>query len=399
MSTPPPPGTLKELRRAARERAKAEAHEWAVMVAFRDNALARLRRDATPMRQLVERQAISLQIARETLMSEAQVLSRLACADRTIEHAPRTWEAFGRGWVDAARVQVIARALEKLERDDSRQRFDVEALAYARTHTVAELRRWAERFVARVEADLWAARAEAERAKRFVRVEHLDDGMALLQAYLPSHHAAAIEDRLNSLAKAHRCDVVDEDGSPITVKRTLAELRADVLTHLLTSAPVDHVPGTPGLRCDIAVTIDAGVLTGAVSGPTQSADGSWQVPTDWVLGSAWAGEAFWHRLLTDPITRNTLAHDYRGYSPPELLRQAIQFRDQVCATPGCLVPADRCELDHRIPWPRGRTRGDNLDPRCKRDHARKGHGVALELLTASPPLREHVLNIEFMHAA
>ena len=367
--------TLRDLRRVTRERAKAEAAEWAAMVGYRDGALTRLRRDATPMRQMLERSAVALQIASETGLSEGQVVHRLAAADRVIEHAPKVWTAFGRGHLDAGRVREISLTIEKLERDGSRQRLDDEAVPYARTHTVAELRRWLRRFVARVEADLANERAETERAKRHVQVEHTDDGMAWLQAYLPSHQAAAIENRLERLAKAHQSSD-KADG----IKRSHAQRRADLLTHLLTSAPADHLPGTPGLRCDIAVTIDASVLTGAVEGPVEAADGSWQVPADWLLESAFAGEAFWHRMLLDPITADVLAHEYKGYSPPDILRRALKFRSGVCATPGCLVPADRCELDHHVPWPEGPTRGSNLRWRCKPHHAYKGHDITPELL-------------------
>ncbi|GAA1746190.1 HNH endonuclease signature motif containing protein [Aeromicrobium alkaliterrae] len=369
-----------DLRRATRERARAEAAEWVATVAFRDGAMKRLSPDVTPLRRLTEQSAIPLQIAAETGQSEGQVVNRLACADRAIEHLPQVWGAFGKGDVDAAQVQAISLAVGKLERDDSRQRLDDEALAYARTHTLAELRRWLKRFIARVEADLFAERAEAERAKRHVHIEHLDDGMALLQAYLPSHHAAAIGARLERLAKQ---PATDDEGQPD--RRTRVQRQADLLTHLLTSASADHVPGTPGLRCDIAVTIDAAVLTGAVVGQASAADGSWHVPATWILDSALVGEAFWHRLLVDPITDNTLAHDYRGYSPPDVLRRAVQFRDQVCVTPGCLVPADRCELDHDIPWPAGHTHGTNLRCRCKRHHNIKGHGVVPHLVDPPPP--------------
>ena len=318
--------TLRDLRRVTRERAKAEAAEWAAMVGYRDGALTRLRRDATPMRQMLERSAVALQIASETGLSEGQVVHRLAAADRVIEHAPKVWTAFGRGHLDAGRVREISLTIEKLERDDSRQRLDDEAVPYARTHTVAELRRWLRRFVARVEADLANERAETERAKRHVRVEHIDDGMAWLQAYLPSHQAATIENRLERLAKAHQSSD-KADG----IKRSHAQRRADLLTHLLTSAPADHLPGTPGLRCDIAVTIDASVLTGAVEGPVEAADGSWQVPADWLLESAFAGEAFWHRMLLDPITANVLAHEFAGYRAAAPVRSSGRAKPARCA--------------------------------------------------------------------
>ncbi len=379
--------TVSDLRRVARERARAEATEWSTMVRFRDGAVAQLSADASPMRRLLERSAVALEIAHATGLSEGQVGGRLAAADRLVEHAPRVWRAFGRGDLDAARAREISLTVDKLERDESRQRLDDEVLPYATAHTVAELRRWLRRFVARVEADLVTERANAEREKRHVQIEHTDDGMAWLHAYLPSHQAAAIENRLERTAKALRA-ATDDD------RRTQAQRRADLLAHLLTSATTDEIPPMAALRCDIAVTMSASVLTGAVSGPVEAADGSWQVPTDWLLDSAFAGEAFWHRILVDPITHDVLAHEYIGYSPPDILARAIRFRSGVCVTPGCLVPADTCELDHQIPWPEGPTRGSNLSPRCKRHHAYKGHGIVPHLLDAPAPVGCHHFAIE-----
>ena len=70
---------------------------------------------------------------------------------------------------------VIADAIDKLKREDSIVRLDQRVVAYGETHTLTELRRWLKRYVARVEADLQAERADDERAKRGVHVEHGDD--------------------------------------------------------------------------------------------------------------------------------------------------------------------------------------------------------------------------------
>lgn len=37
-------------------------------------------------------------------------------------------------------------------------------------------------------------------------------------------------------------------------------------------------------------------------------------------------------------------------------------------TVGASVSADRCDLNHRIPWPVGATDVWSLDPACRRDH-------------------------------
>ena len=39
----------------------------------------------------------------------------------------------------------------------------------------------------------------------------------------------------------------------------------------------------------------------------------------------------------------------------------VKAVDGVCRGPGCQVPADRCDVDHLVPWPAGRTHVSNLD--------------------------------------
>ncbi len=363
--------SLIDLAGFAQDRAAAEAAEYVAMIQYHEAESARIATsDATSMRQLVERSMIPLQIGQAMGLSEGQVVQRLATIDRILEHAPRVWLAFHGGTIDATRVREVSLAIDKLERDESRAELDDKVVAYARTHTTAELRQWLRRFVVRVEADLATERAEAERTKRHVHIEHVDDGMAWLNAYLPSHQAAAIATRLRRDAKAL---TQVEDGADDD--RTLEQRKADVFVDHLLNAPASD--GTvSGMKLDIAVLVDADAVTGRHDSHAEAAAGSWSVPAGWLLESALAGDSFWHRLLVDPATGDTLSHTYAGYATPDTLRRAITFRDGVCASPGCLTPAAECDMDHRTPWPEGPTTGSNLDPRCRRHHGIKGHGFS-----------------------
>ncbi|MEG9225754.1 DUF222 domain-containing protein [Aeromicrobium sp. Sec7.5] len=316
--------TVEDLVEASAARARAEAVEWAAMIGFRDAELARIVRVERPMQRLVETAGIAKEIALAMGLSEGQVIQRLASAERLTEHAPLTWMSFISGGIDAARAKEISLALGRLERADSKTRLDETVVPYAETHTVAEVRGWLKRFVTRVEADLAVERANAEREKRHVEVTHLDDGMAWLSAYLPSHHAAAVEARLRREAKA--LGAGDD--------RSKAQREADALVDLVVSGTADTTSTEPGIRSDIAVTIDAKVLTSLTAGHAASADGSWSVPAEWVLESALAGEAFWHRLLVDPIIGDTLAHQYVGRFAPTSLRGPLPSVTARAAAPG-----------------------------------------------------------------
>ncbi|MGJ9412442.1 DUF222 domain-containing protein [Aeromicrobium sp. CF4.19] len=327
------------LTELGRMRAQVEATEWQAMLAFREAEMVRIDALESPLRRLAERAGISLEIAQALSLSEAQVHARLAVADRVRERAPHAWLAFQAGRIDAARVREISSALDRLERAESWMRLDQSVIAYASSHTVTELRAWLKRFILRVEEDLQREGAEKAREDRHVEVVHVEDSMAWINAYLPSHVAAAIERRLVREAKALGSD------DPRTKPQRMADLLASWTT---TSESTETT-----LVSDIAVTIEADVLTGPKDGFAASSDGSWAVPASWILDEALTGTAFWHRILINPISEDILAHQYIGRFAPELLTKAIQFRDGVCRAPGCRVPAERCDLDHREPWPSG----------------------------------------------
>jgi hypothetical protein len=347
----------------AREQSRAEARAVNAMLEFRDRELERIEAEVeSPMKRFNERSAIALAIGEAMGFSEGQVQYRLSFADTVRDQSPTTWEAFGDGRVDLARVREIGHTISQLKRAESVHRLDRLVVAYAETHTVAELRAWLKRFVRRVEADLAVERAEDERTKRYVSFRHDDDSMGWLTARLPSHELAAIEDRVHKAARRP----ADPDD-----QRTVAQREADLLVAWCTGSDSAETV----IDANIAVTVDADVLAGANPGFAESADGRWAVPARWVADVTASGSTFWHRIVVDPINDDILAHDYIGRFAPDVLNIALRFLYGTCQGPGCMVPASRCDIDHRVPFPHGPTRGDNLGPLCRRHHTYKGHGI------------------------
>ncbi len=359
---------------AASQRAlhAAEADRVVRILRYRDAEATRIAALDPPMLRRVETSAVPLEIGHTIGWSDAQVQSLLHAADTVRDHAPTVWAAFLAGRFGEATMRAIARTISRLERPESIERLDAQASQYVPGRTLKEVQGWLRRFVSRVEADLAVERAQAENDKRYVDVAHGDDGMSELVAYLPSHQAAAIMARLRRDARQ-----LKHDGDP----RTQTQLQADLLTDWALTRPTSEsatseTTTTPsGLVIDVAVLMSESDLTAETTGMAESSDGSWQVPVDWILQAGAEGHTFWHRLFTDPRKPNTFEHDYAGYAPPDSLRRAIVLRDGVCATPGCLVPAEHCDLDHHVPWPAGRTNGENLRPRSRRHHALKSHGA------------------------
>lgn len=330
--------------------------------------------DASALERLIQTSALPNELGSELTWSVRQVQYRAAQARRLRDHAPIVWEAFAEGRVDEAKAREISYAVEKLERPASIARLDRQVVAYAESHTVAELRRWLKVFIARVEADLANERAERDRNDRGVDVGHGDDGMSWVTAFVPSFVAAAIDKRLTKEARALGAD------DP----RTLQQRRADLFAAWLTT----NENGQAALNADIAVTMTGSTLAGADQYPAVSADGTWIVPAQWILDLAkHAGNnLFWHRMILDPVTDNILAHEYKGRFAPALVAKAIAFRDGVCQAKGCTRPAHACDLDHRIAYDDGGpTAGWNLGPYCRTHHIQKGFGLIDVGPTAKSP--------------
>jgi len=62
-----------------------------------------------------------------------------------------------------------------------------------------------------------------------------------------------------------------------------------------------------------------------------------------------------------------------AYRPGRLLDHLLKVRNPTCTTPRCSRPAERCDIDHVIPYDQGgRTCECNCHPACRRHHRCKG---------------------------
>jgi Domain of unknown function (DUF222) len=60
-----------------------------------------------------------------------------------------------------------------------------------------------------------------------------------------------------------------------------------------------------------------------------------------------------------------------SYTPSRKLAEFVRCRDLTCRWLGCDVPADRCDLDHTVPWPVGPTHASNMKCYCRFHHLLK----------------------------
>ena len=280
-------------------------------------------------------------------------------------------------------------------------------------------------------------RTRLAREHRRVDLEPGDDGMCHLFAYLPLEAGAAIDARLQAIARAQASS---EDP------RTTAQRRADALTDILlapTGSPTGSAPadGSPrgGVRTEIVVTIPATALVpqplpAHADAPAESPAGAHSDgraaeiadhPSDGAELAA-AGLAFgdapgeilgygpidaktarrlaaqadtWLRVLTGTQTGAPLALGRTRYTPPPALRRFLAARDEHCRFPACDRAYPHTEADHTHEWSRGgMTDASNLALLCKEHHRFKtlGYWTAAQprsdgtILWTSPLGRTHV---------
>jgi hypothetical protein len=199
-----------------------------------------------------------------------------------------------------------------------------------------------------------AARARARAARRVERWDG-DDGTATLAAVLPAETVLRIHRRLTAMARG-----LDDPDDP----RSLDAKRADLFADLLLGQALSQCSGV-----EVNVTVPLTALLGLTEEPAEIA-GLGPVPVQ--VARELAADGAWRAWLTraDGAVVSTSPDTYR---PSASLARLVRAREPHCRMPGCSTPAERCDLDHAVPWPKGATTESNLGPLCRRHHVMKTH--------------------------
>ncbi|MDN5746653.1 MAG: HNH endonuclease, partial [Nocardioidaceae bacterium] len=224
---------------------------------------------------------------------------------------------------------------------------------------------------------------------RGVRLRKGADGMTGLNAVLASEEAAilaeAIEQRVNehtaAEADAHAAAVAAATaaGTPEPDDESehypIAQRRADALMSLTCGDTTTAEGREPApLRPQVTVISTAPGTTSDMPGPvvefTRTGQAALQALLDMLAASDGASlEHLDPRIGAADTTRGALT-----YRPGAQLARRIRLRDGTCRHPGCLVPADGCDIDHVRPFNHadpergGHTVETNLMCLCRRHH-------------------------------
>lgn len=290
---------------------------------------------------------------------------------------PRVWAAWGLGRIGLGAARLIDEAVDRLARPESRRVLDESVVDQATEKTPAQLRSWLDRFVERMEADKARDRHRRAVKDRAVWVRQGQDGMGWLTGLLPGTELAAIDARLDAIARG----LGAADG------RTMEQRRADILCDTLLGRMANGCEtGTGSASAGVVPAATIGVivpiqsLVGMGDEPGEFADRNGSVPADLVRSLAVRpGTVFW-RLLTDEVGHLLDATEL-GRFPSRKLGFAVRLRDGTSVFPTSSVPAVRSDLDHTRPHcghraciEHGPTTAANLGALDRRVHQQKTDG-------------------------
>jgi hypothetical protein len=214
-------------------------------------------------------------------------------------------------------------------------------------------------------------RAEAQRvpAERYAPRDPVSEPHSLTQRESTPHLVPERKSGLDSVAQRE-----SEPGSVPEPEPDDAEpVRAQPLVLR------DPEPGDPGAgrtpivrpRAEIQVMVPLSTLLGGDE-PGELVDHG-PIDAATVRELAYSSDATWRRLLTDPVSGAVLELGAHTYVPGRALDRFVRKRDRTCRFPGCPRNADRCDLDHTVPFPAGSTVPRNLAALCRHHHLLKHH--------------------------
>lgn len=338
-------------------------------------------------------------VAVEQRVSVYQASRRLHQVQDIRHRLPRVWNRIARGelalWVGA----IIA--------DETMYVTDLEKVAHIEQEILelmdsgrgtgqwcGYLTRQLRLLVAATDPDAQREREEGKRAARGLRRAELDSGMERVEATLEAIDAEAVMAAVDELAERWGRNRFDD--------RDAEARRADALVQMVTGIdkrpPPDPAAGPDELervpiRPKVTVVADVGqtglgerVWVGGGSTARERIDALLDqadvtsvesVPVRCIDDDPdlLEAKALLERLADRLKRENT-------YRPDNAVRAAVIARDGTCRHPGCTVKAERCDLDHVVPFDPadplsgGPTREGNMIALCRKHHRLKTHGNA-----------------------
>lgn len=311
--------------------------------------------------------SMAADLATVTRTPDTSVRMKMDDGATMIQRFPATYSALCESRITASQARVICTEGGRLQDDELRARYEQVVLESTDT-TSGRLRPICQAVAEKLQPQTIEERHKTANERRGMWVKPDEDGMALIQMLVDAALAAGIDDRATAIARQVKARAGKGDEDP----RTLAQIRADVITDmLLTATPTAAGEGLDDVRAVVHVTVPAEVIAGADDQPAHVPGLGTLAPE---TARRLAGKAHtWARLFRDPQTGALTAVD--TYCPTAEQRRFLTARDEHCRFPGCRRPVRRCDLDHTVPFSEGgATEVSNMAALCRAHHVLKHHG-------------------------
>jgi hypothetical protein len=306
--------------------------------------------------------AVAAEISPIQNISHARAVSQVQSARALCERLPQVLTVFTRGWIDWRMVSTILARTENVE-DELIAELDGALARKAEKWMKLSLPKLRDRI------DMWVTKYDpaavrvppVENESRYIAIEPTQFGMAGIFGNVRAEDGAALNQRLDAIAAT----VCDDDP------RTHGQRRADA------AGPLGRLEGTLACRCGSEdcpaaakrETVAAAVIHVLAEQPTLegTSDKPGYLPGFGVLPAESVRDIAATATLK-PLTVPVGAALDPGYRPSAATAQFIKFRDLSCRWPGCDKPAERCDVDHTVPYPAGPTHPSNTKLYCRTHH-------------------------------
>jgi hypothetical protein len=265
-------------------------------------------------------------------------------------------EALAKGDIDVRRARTIAYGTAHLSDEDARKVVD-RIIERAPQLTTGQLGAKIRELCFTVDPEESKSRYEQALQERRVYREATEAGTAnLMILNAAPDRAAEATNLINKIA----LDLKTADET-----RTLDQLRTDVALDLLCGRANTNRTG----KGTIDIHVDLTTLTELNDNPGELA-GFGPVIADIARQvTEHQQQAEWRYTITDPDTGMVIDNGTTRRRPNTSEERHVHARNRTCITPGCRMPAVKCDLDHSKPYSQtGHTRTDELAPLCRHDH-------------------------------
>lgn len=263
---------------------------------------------------------------------------------RDLRSMPASAAAWAAGQMSEAHVEALAAERRRV----GPERFDpaeAQLVGYASELTYRGFRRALAYWSQAVDADGAEARAAHQREGRRFHLSASFEGVWFCDGVLDPVGGEVVANALRRIEDELFAADWAAATQPGELARTPAQRRADALVEMARRAGA--VPeGARAPEPLFTVLVGYETLAGRIC---ELASGTVVTPGSLL---PWLDGAFIERVVFDgPDRVIDVAHRRRLFAGAT--RRAVQVRDRECYSPFCDVPADRCEVDHVVPFARG----------------------------------------------